>query len=284
MHSLRGGDLHVCVWYGVDESVVGAHEGFSGGNRADDTIPSDSTFTRHAGQAAGYRYPHHYGAPPVPAPAPFAAQYPGATNSSNGEGGSGGAGGGGGAVRLSIPVRLAAAAVEPSAGMGVHARLTGAADANFTHVLTETGVRCTLRGLGTADAPNEPLQVVLEAPTPNALQAARALVENLVGIVVTDIVRTNPSAAAMAPPIGYPQSQSAPTGCYGMPQQPPLHAMGRQQWGEPPLPHHMGGMGMGMGMRAPQLSSYTQPPYNNGVSYFCSRWRLRLRSVCHVCS
>jgi hypothetical protein len=263
--SLGAGCLYECVAYGVQESVH--MRGLVEATVQSMSHFSDSTFTRHAGHAAGYGYHHYYGAPLLPAPAPHAAQYAGATNSSNGEGGGGGTGGGGGggAVRLSIPVCLAPTAVEPSAGMGVHARLTGTADANFAHVLTQTGVRCTLRGLGTADAPHEPLQVVLDAPTLNALQAARALVENLVGTVVTDVMRVNPSAAAVAAaPMGYPQLQSMPTGGYGMLQQPPPHATGR--WGASLQPHHMGGMGVGMGMHAPPPSAYAQPSYNNGVS------------------
>jgi hypothetical protein len=38
----------------------------------------------------------------------------------------------------------------------------GAGGSHFAHVLAETGVRCSLRGLGTADAPAEPLQVRAE--------------------------------------------------------------------------------------------------------------------------
>lgn len=74
-------------------------------------------------------------------------------------------------------------------------RLRGVGDANFAHVVRETGTNVRLRGAGTIEDPHLALHLFLECATMQGLESAHRLCENLVMTVREDYLRFDPLTA-----------------------------------------------------------------------------------------
>mmetsp|Transcript_9620 Transcript_9620/g.16530 ORF Transcript_9620/g.16530 Transcript_9620/m.16530 type:complete len:449 (-) Transcript_9620:484-1830(-) len=109
-------------------------------------------------------------------------------------------------------------------------RLRGVGDANFAHVVRETGTNVRLRGAGTIEDPHLALHLFLECATMQGLESAHRLCENLVMTVREDYLRFDPLTALSndTPTAKAPWASEYPTVSTPMQQQ---QTQGQAAWG-----------------------------------------------------
>jgi len=118
----------------------------------------------------------------------------------------------------------------PDPSFDLYTRLRGVGDANFAHVVRETGTNVRLRGAGTIEDPHLALHLFLECATMQGLESAHRLCENLVMTVREDYLRFDPLTALSndTPTAKAPWASEYPTVSTPMQQQ---QTQGQAAWG-----------------------------------------------------